>query len=471
MNCVIQQVRRVAAFGLSDRELLDALVARRDESAFEALVRRHGPMVLAVCRRVLHNLHDAEDAFQATFLVLIRKATSIRQREAIASWLCGVAYRTARKAQVMNAKRHVREREAGVRPRAEEAPPDVDLDALLQALPEKYRGPVVLCELEGRSRKEAAHQLGLPEGTLSSRLATARKLLARRLRRRGGALASTAPLAASVPVLLVATTVKAAGQVLAGREMTGIVSAKVVALTEGVIKAMFATKLKALATALIVLGGLALGTGRLSSLPFGDGPAASAQEQRQRSKDEVERAAADLAVARAALKQAEANLAAAQARVAQAEEVERAARPSDNAETRAVGQELAARFKYRVPFEVGWSETHEGGRIDIKEVWGTRPKIEVGGQYLVRGKYTLPPGQSGALYFYATAGGDWGNATLANLDLQSTMVSKPTGEFTLVHGMSGPGNFHLVLTHPERYSRTFANVYFGTGDNVLKTKP
>jgi RNA polymerase sigma factor (sigma-70 family) len=467
-NCVIQEVRRVAAFGLSDRELLDAMVTRRDQTAFEALLRRHGPMVLAVCRRVLHNLHDAEDAFQATFLVLIRKATSIRKREAIASWLCGVAYRTARKAHVMNAKRHAKEREAGARPRAALAMPDVDIDALLQALPEKYRAPVVLCELEGRPRKEAARQLGLPEGTLSSRLAMARKLLARRLRRRGCTLAGVAPLAASMPALLVTATVQAAEQALAGRELAGVVSAKVITLTEGVVKAMFATKLKALMAALAVLGGLAVGTRQLSSLPLGDGAVANAQEKPQRSNDEVQRAAADLAAARAALKQAEANLAAAQQRVARAEEAERAARPGENAE---VTEALAARFKYRVPFEIGWSETHEGGRIDIKEVWGTRPKIEVGGQYLVRGKYTMPPGERGALYLYVTATGNWGREGTANLDLQSTTLDKQSGEFTLIHGMAGPGYFHLNLTAADKYSRTFANVYFGTGDNVLRTKP
>jgi hypothetical protein len=130
---------------------------------------------------------------------------------------------------------------------------------------------------------------------------------------------------------------------------------------------------------------------------------------------------------------------------------------------------LAKLFRYRVPFEIGSTESKDGGRIEIREVWGTRPRIEVGGQYLVRGKYVLPPGERGKLYFYATAGGAWGALT-TTLDLQSTAVDKPEGEFTLVHGMSGPGYFHLILTDPERYSRCFANVYFGTGDNVLRKK-
>src|SRR5437868_5084464 len=101
---------------------------------------------------------------------------------------------------------------------------------------------------------------------------------------------------------------------------------------------------------------------------------------------------------------------------------------------------------------------------------GTRPRIEEAGQYLVRGKYVLPPGERGKLYFYATAGGAWGAIT-TTLDLQSTEVDKQEGEFALVHGMSGPGSFHLILTSRENYSRYFANVYFGTGDNVWRKKP
>jgi hypothetical protein len=130
---------------------------------------------------------------------------------------------------------------------------------------------------------------------------------------------------------------------------------------------------------------------------------------------------------------------------------------------------LANRFKYRVPFETGDTQSKNGGRIEIRAVWGTRPKIEIGGQYLVRGKYVLPPGEHGRIYFYATAGGPWGQT--ASLDLQSTEVDKQEGEFTLVHGMAGSGYFHLILTDAEHYSRWFANVYFGTGDNVYRVKP
>jgi beta-lactamase regulating signal transducer with metallopeptidase domain len=130
---------------------------------------------------------------------------------------------------------------------------------------------------------------------------------------------------------------------------------------------------------------------------------------------------------------------------------------------------LAKHFKYRVPFETGETQIRNGGRIEIREVWGTRSKIEVGGQYLVRGKYVLPAGEHGKLYFYATAGGPWGET--ASLDLQSTEADKPEGEFALIHGMAGPGYFHLILTDADKYSRWFANVYFGTGDNVYRDKP
>ena len=127
---------------------------------------------------------------------------------------------------------------------------------------------------------------------------------------------------------------------------------------------------------------------------------------------------------------------------------------------------LAKRFKHRIDFETGRTQTRQGGRIEIREVWGTRPQIEVGGQYLVRGKYVLPSDKPGMLYFYATAGGPWGET--ASLDLQSTPVDGPEGEFELIHGMAGPGHFHLILTDAEQYSEWFANVYFGTGDNVFR---
>jgi RNA polymerase sigma factor (sigma-70 family) len=233
--------------GPSDAQLLQSFLARRDEEAFEALLRRHGPLVLGVCRRVLRNAHDAEDAFQATFLVLARNAGSIRSKQVVASWLYGVAYRTAMKARAMNSKRREKERRAGEMPHS--APSDestqeellAQLDYELSRLPEKYRVPIILCELEGKSRKEVARLLGVPEGTLSWRLAQAKKLLARRLSLYGtvavAALLTEGVASACLPASLRASTVKAVLR-------AGTIPAQVLALTEGVMKAMLLTKLK-----------------------------------------------------------------------------------------------------------------------------------------------------------------------------------------------------------------------------------
>src|SRR6516162_9262434 len=123
MREVIRHLRRAALLqkgdGPSDGQLLESFVSHREETAFEVLLRRHGPMVLGVCQRILRNIHDAEDAFQATFLVLARKAASVKPREVVGNWLYGVAYRTALKARAMNAKRRTKEKQAGDVPRAE----------------------------------------------------------------------------------------------------------------------------------------------------------------------------------------------------------------------------------------------------------------------------------------------------------------------------------------------------------------
>ena len=197
--------RHGAASHLSDEELLGRFVARRDEAAeaaFAALVERYGPMVLGVCRRVLGDRHEAEDAFQATFLVLARKAGSIARRAQLANWLFGVACRTALDARARALRRKAREQRVHAMTRsqtrpAEDGEPVLDelraiLDEELARLPERYRGAVVLCELDGLSRRAAARRLGIPEGTLSSRLARAKELLRRRLGRRGLALSAIA---------------------------------------------------------------------------------------------------------------------------------------------------------------------------------------------------------------------------------------------------------------------------------------
>src|SRR4051794_9327530 len=248
-----RQVRPVDGAHLSDGQLLGLFVDRRDADAFEALVRRHGPMVLGVCRRVLHNGHDADDAFQATFLVLVRKAASVSPRDRVGNWLYGVAYQTALKARALAARRAGRERPMTDTPEPAAKPrdpwPDLQplLDRELSRLPDKYRVPIVLCDLEGKTGREAARQLGCPEGTLTGRLSRARAMLARRLKRHGlhytaGALAAllarnAAP--ACVPTPLLNATVQAAGVFAAGQAgAVGLLSTNVVALTEGVLKVM-----------------------------------------------------------------------------------------------------------------------------------------------------------------------------------------------------------------------------------------
>jgi RNA polymerase sigma factor (sigma-70 family) len=228
-------------------------------------VRRHGPMVLGVCRRILRNEADAEDAFQATFLVLVRKAKSIRCRAQVSNWLFGVAHNTALKAKAMNRKRRTKEAEADRIAKAQAAEEGWQetqalVDDELSRLPEKYRIPIVLCDLEGKMVKEAALHLGWPQGTVASRLARGRVLLARRLSRHGpplsGATVATLlsgnAVSAYVPAPLIGITVKAATLVTAGSAAADIVSAKVAALTEGVVKAMLLTKLK-IATAILLV--------------------------------------------------------------------------------------------------------------------------------------------------------------------------------------------------------------------------
>src|SRR5205823_8675279 len=164
MSEVIQHLRRVLrdGAGLADGQLLEDYLSRRDEAALAALVRRHGPMVWGVCRRVLRNHHDAEDAFQATFLVLVRKAASIVPREMVANWLYGVAHQTALKARATAAKRKGRERQVTQMPEPAVTEQDLWTDLLplldqeLSRLPDKYRSVIILCDLEGKTRKEAA---------------------------------------------------------------------------------------------------------------------------------------------------------------------------------------------------------------------------------------------------------------------------------------------------------------------------
>jgi RNA polymerase sigma factor (sigma-70 family) len=268
MNTVLRRLRHAAGNGdgpvPTDGQLLERFIRQRDPWAFETLVRRHGPMVLGVCRRIAGNVHDAEDAFQAAFLVLVRKARSIVPREMVGNWLYGVAFHTAQKAKASAVRQRGKERQvvAMPDPQARTKESDAELLALLdgevQRLPDKYRLPVVLCELEGRSRKEVANQLHLPEGTLSSRLAKARKILAERLAPHGLALGAVVATAA-VSGALLQSTVQAAALTAAGRATADVASANITLLTEGVLKTMLLAKLKLVTAVVLVLGVLVCG--------------------------------------------------------------------------------------------------------------------------------------------------------------------------------------------------------------------
>jgi RNA polymerase sigma factor (sigma-70 family) len=263
---IIRHLRRVLARpevrGASDAELLGHFVRDGDQTAFELIVRRHERMVFGVCRRVLRDHQDAEDAFQATFLALARKAASIRQREAMAGWLYKVACRVALQARAGAARRSRREGRgpgldslpAPTEPASEAVWRDLRpiLDEELSQLPEKLRVPVVLCYLEGKSYAEAAALTRCPKGTLCGRLARARDLLAARLARRGvgmsGALLAWAlwgqARAAAARDALVSATAEAAARFAAGEAAARVVPAGVAELAEGVVRAMFMTKVK-----------------------------------------------------------------------------------------------------------------------------------------------------------------------------------------------------------------------------------
>jgi RNA polymerase sigma factor (sigma-70 family) len=277
---VVHHLRRYALLrdggGLSDGQLLECYLEGHEDAAFAALVRRHGPMVWGVCRRIIGSHHDAEDAFQATFLVLVRKAGSVQPQHMVGNWLYGVAYQTALKARATAGRRRTRERQVADMPEPEVADDLLDdllpvLDRELSRLPDRYRVPVVLCDLEGKSHKEAARQLGCPEGTLSARLSRARSMLARRLTRHGLALsagslaAAIAQNAASacVPPALVSSTIKAVTLVAAGKVAAAAVSANAAVLVEGMVKTMLLSKLKCIPVLLLALSGLAFGVGVL----------------------------------------------------------------------------------------------------------------------------------------------------------------------------------------------------------------
>jgi RNA polymerase sigma factor (sigma-70 family) len=303
----------------TDTELLQRFLANREEAAFEALVQRHGPMVLSVCRYLVQNAADAEDAFQATFLVLVRRAASIRKPELLGNWLYGVAHRVAARARGQAARRRARESPEvdmlAAQPHSQATECHPVLHEELNRLPEKYRAPVVLCYLQGRTHEETANLLAWPLGTVKGRLARARDLLRKRLTRRGVTL-STAVLAAALtpaavsaalPAALVHATVRSAMLVAAGPLATAGVSVPVAALTKGVLQTMLLTKLTTVCgiiasvgllgttTVLVTHRTLAAGTGQAPAVARVESPPQNADkpkpdEQKQEAEPSEETA-------------------------------------------------------------------------------------------------------------------------------------------------------------------------------------
>jgi RNA polymerase sigma factor (sigma-70 family) len=283
LDGVLQHVRKMvagqSAGSLSDGELLERFARHRDEAAFAALVQRHAVMVLSVCRRVLHHVQDAEDACQAAFLVLARKAGSIRKQESVGSWLHGVAYRIA-----ANLKRSIARRSAHEGPFSDVPQADTTgqvtwqevralLDEELQRLPRHYRAPLVLCYLEGKTRDEAAQELGWGLGALRGRLERGRDLLRLRLTRRGltlsAALLATAltenTSSSAPPVALTSAVVKAATLLAGGQAAYPVVSARVAVLLQGALRTMFLNRIKTVVPALLAVVALGVGGGLLAS--------------------------------------------------------------------------------------------------------------------------------------------------------------------------------------------------------------
>jgi RNA polymerase sigma factor (sigma-70 family) len=258
-----------------DAALLHRFQTVQDPAAFTALVRRHGPLVLNVCQRVLQNAHDAEDAFQATFLVLVRKARSISKNASLGSWLYKVAYRIAIRARRSAMRRYTQEMLAARVPVIEADPLrewyelEPVLDEEVHRLPEKYRAPFVLCYLQGKTYDEVAQELNCPKGTVSTRLTHARERLRDCLVRRGVVLGTGAmafELArqsgmAAVPAPLLASTTQAAVQFAAGPLAAGALSAQTAALTQGALYGLWVAQVKIVAGAVLAAALLGAGTG------------------------------------------------------------------------------------------------------------------------------------------------------------------------------------------------------------------
>jgi RNA polymerase sigma factor (sigma-70 family) len=272
LDAALRQIHRLFDSDAADEHLLERFLQGHDEAAFSSLLRRYGPMVLHVCGRVLQARHDVEDAFQATFLMLARKAGEIRKRSSVASWLHGTAYRLSVQMRRQDCKRKQREQSAAP-PGSSDEPASAAawhelqevLDEELARLPEKYRAPLVLCYLEGKTHEEAAAQLGWPLGTVRGNVARGREALKQRLERRGmacsglvlGLSLAVRTLPQTLPPGLLAGTLSASLRYAAGTSAAALVSARAAALVEGAI-GMLKVKLSLAAAFLLGVGIVAI---------------------------------------------------------------------------------------------------------------------------------------------------------------------------------------------------------------------
>jgi RNA polymerase sigma factor (sigma-70 family) len=302
-SSVTRYLRRLLSLpeagGLTDAQLLDRFVTDRDQAAFEVLVWRHGPKVLGVCRRMLHHVQDAEDAFQATFMILVRKASSIAQSQSLSSWLHRVAYRVALRAAILAQQRAARFKPLTDTLEAKEVQERLSsdlrvvLDEEVNRLPAKYRAPFVLCYFDGKTNEEAARELGCPKGTILSRLAWARQRLRTRLTGRGlvlsgwllSAAAGRHAAEAGVPAMLMGSTLRAALLVADG-QTTAVGSTQVAILTQGVLRTMLSIKVKIALTCVLLVGVLGIVGGVVARQSMPDKPNAGPLASALRAKSD-----------------------------------------------------------------------------------------------------------------------------------------------------------------------------------------
>lgn len=333
MNRVLMILRERPADVSTDRQLLDRFLAARDETAFAELVRRYGPVVWGACRRRLTNRQDAEDVFQATFLVLVRRAARLDEAVPLGPWLYKVAVMTAGNVIRGNRRGSAVTGPMGhepVAPRAESTDERLDIDAALLALPERDRAAVVLCHLQGLTRREAAERLGCPEGTLSARLSRALRRLRSRLGDRAAAVLGVGAVA--IPSGLASATVRSAAVYSTSTLTTGGISPVVAGLTDGVLRMFWMKKVMTAVVVVFALGSglLALGiASRSETMARAPEPLAPdappAPEDPEAAAKRLEKRLADLEKQRLELDKAVAEVAAEKARLAEAQEEKKAA--------------------------------------------------------------------------------------------------------------------------------------------------